>query len=245
MLVKPIKTDIFREGDDLASFIVANLKKLKENSILVITQKIVSLAEGRVVEIVDETTKEQIIRQESQYVMRTKYAWLTIRDGMVTSAAGVDESNANEKLILLPKNSFMTAEDLRMRLMKRYKLKKLGVLITDSRLLPLRAGIVGVALGYAGFKGLEFHKGKADIFGRPIKSARTDVADSLAAVAVLAMGEGDEKRPLAIIEDADVEFKDIINQKELLIDIRDDRYQPLFEKIKRIKIKKGPRYFDL
>ncbi len=245
MIIKPIKTKIFKEGDDLAFFIESNIKTIKEGSILAVTQKIVSLAERRTVLITDEFTKEKIIKQESQYAMRTKYAWLTIREGMVMSAAGVDESNAQGKLILLPKDSFQTAAELRKKLMKRYKLKKIGVIITDSRLLPLRAGITGVALGYAGFRGLEFHKGKNDIFGRPIKSARTDVADSLAGIAVLAMGEGSERRPLAIIEDAEIKFIDKINKKELLIDVKDDRYQPLFEKIKKIRLIKGKRHFEI
>lgn len=245
MIIKPIKTKIFYEGDDLTVFIESNIKKLKEGSILVVTQKIVSLAEKRTVLPKDEFTKERIIKKESQFAMRSKYAWLTIRDGMVMSAAGVDESNGGGKLILLPKDSFKTAANLRKRLMRSYKLKNFGVIITDSRLLPLRAGITGVALGYAGFRGLEFHKGKKDIYGRPIKSARTDVADSLAAAAVLTMGEGAEMCPLAIIEGAEIGFIEKINKKELVIDVKDDRYQPLFEKIKKIRIKKGKRYFDI
>src|SRR6185369_13029335 len=122
-------------------------------------------------------------------------------------------------------------EILRKKLKKIFKLKKFGVLITDSRIFPLRAGIVGVALGYAGFKGIRDYRGSADIFGRNLKMSRTDVADSLATAAVLCMGEGKERQPLALVEDAPVQFVEKINKKELRITPEDDLYMPLFRSI--------------
>jgi len=235
MKVKAIKTRVFKERESLIDFICDNVKKLKEKTVLVITSKIVALSEGRVEIIEDENTREQIIKAESQWAMRTKYTWLTIKDGMVMSSAGIDESNANGKIILLPRNSFATAKNIRAKLKRIYKLKDLGVLITDSRLLPLRAGIVGIALGYAGFKGIRDYRGTSDIFGRVLKVSRTDVADSLATAAVLTIGEGSEQQPLAIITEAPIEFKDKISPTELVIDIKEDIYQPLFEQIKNIK----------
>ncbi len=245
MIVKAIKTPIFKEGQDLSEFLFKNLTKIKDEDVVVITSKIVALSEGRVVLKVDEKAREKLIRSESQYAMKTKYGWLAIRDGMVMAGAGIDESNADGKIVLLPKDSFKSAMNIRKVLMKRYGLKKLAVLITDSRLLPLRAGIVGVALGYAGFKGLWRHKGRADIFGRLIKSSRTDIADSLAAIVNLDQGEGDESRPIAVIKGAPLNFTNEPNANELLIDISDDRYQPLFENIKKIRLKKGDRHFKV
>ena len=154
------------------------------------------------------------------------------------SSAGIDESNANGKIVLLPKNSFRSAEFVRKKLRAKFKIKNLGILITDSRLLPLRAGIVGVALGYAGFKGVRDYRETPDIFGRILKLSRTDIADGLATAAVLCMGEGKEQQPLALITGAPVEFTSKINKKELYINPREDVYQPLFEKIKKIKFKK-------
>ena len=239
MLVKPIKTRVFLENENLISFIKDHIKVCGEDSVIVITSKVVALSEGRVVEIENEKTREQVIKRESQYAMRTKYTWLTIRDNMVMSSAGVDESNANGKIILLPKDSFLSAKKIRQALIKHYKLKNLGVLITDSRLVPLRNGITGVAMGYAGFKGIKKYKGTPDIFGRKLKLARTDMADSLAAAAVLVMGEGKEQMPLCVIKDAPVEFTERVNKKELEINIKEDLYQPLFEKIKKIRLKKS------
>lgn len=246
MRIKAIKTRIFREREDLISFVLKYVKKLPEKSILVITSKIVALSEGRTREIdlsiPHDKMREQIIKSESEYMLRTKYTWLTIKDGVVMSSAGIDESNADGKIILLPKNSFRAAAEIRNILKKKYELKNLGVLITDSRLFPLRAGIVGAAIGYAGFKGVRDYRGSPDIFGRILKLSRTDVADSLATAAVLAMGEGKERQPLAIIIGAPAEFADKINKKELMVDPREDMYQPLYEKIKKIKKIKSKNY---
>ena len=123
---------------------------------------------------------------------------------------------------------------LRKKLLEKYKIKKLGVLITDSRTMPLRMGVSGVALGYAGFYGIRNYVGTKDIFGRDFKFSRTNIADSLAATAVLVMGEGNEQQPLAIIEKAPVKFCDKVNRNELYIDIKDDMYQSLFLKFKKM-----------
>ena len=238
MIVKAIKTRIFKEGESLLLFIKENIKKLEEGSVLVVTSKIVALSENRTRVIKNEKTKENIIKAESQWAMKTKYTWLTIKNNMVMSSAGVDRSNGNGKIILLPLDSFKTAEVIRKELKKFYKVKKLGIIIVDSRLLPLRAGIVGIAIGYSGFKGIREYRGKPDIFGRKLKRARTDVVDSLATAAVFLMGEGKERQPLALIKNAPVEFQNVIDRRELEIDIKEDIYQPLFEKIKKIKWKR-------
>ncbi|MEK9151641.1 MAG: coenzyme F420-0:L-glutamate ligase [Patescibacteria group bacterium] len=228
MIIKPIKTRIFREGDNLFAFVTRYFKTLPEKSVVVVTSKIVALAERRTAVVKDIRAKEKLIRQESEFAVPTKHVWLTIKDGMLMASAGIDESNADGKLILLPEDSFKTARDLRHQLRQKYAVKHLGVLIVDSRTMPLRAGVVGVALGYAGFRGMKDYRGTPDIFGRKFKYSRTDVADSLATAAVLVMGEGNERQPLAIIEKAPIAFCDTIHRRELHIDIRDDMYQPLF-----------------
>ena len=228
--VTAIRTRIFNEGEDIFSFIVRYIKKLPEKSVVVVTSKIIALSEKRTAKLEGAKTKEKLIRQESQFAIPTKYVWLTIKDGMVMASAGIDESNANGKLILLPKDSFQVAHVLRKKLQKKYGVKKIGVLITDSRTIPFRLGIHGVALGYAGFEGVRNYVGVPDIFGRKFKFERTGVADCLATAAVLVMGEGNEQQPLAIIKEAPVEFCEKINKNELYIDIEDDMYGPLFSK---------------
>ena len=236
MKISPIKTRIFVPNEDLIAFIKNHIKRVPENSVLVVTSKIVALSEGRTAVVKNEKEKEQLIRAESQFALRTKYVWLTIRDGLVMASAGIDESNGNGKLILLPHDSFKSAASIRGKIKKIYRLKNLGVIITDSRLLPLRNGTVGVALGYAGFKGTTSYKGKPDLFGRRFHFQRTDVADPLATAAVFCMGEGDESIPLALVLNAPIEFTERVNRKELEIDPREDVYQPLFQRIGKIKL---------
>jgi|SRR3989344_5204768 len=233
MIVTPIKTKVFRENDNLFDFITTYIKRVPERSIIVVTSKIVALSEGRTAVIENIKTKEKLIISESEFAMPTKYTWMTIKDGMVMAAAGIDESNADGRLILLPKNSFRTANVLRKKLQLKYKVKDVGVLITDSRTMPLRAGITGIALGYAGFSGIKDYKGIPDIFDRKFKFSRVDIADSLAATAVLVMGEGAERQPLAMIEKVDIKFRSKVNRKELHISIEDDMYRPLFSQVNK------------
>lgn len=236
MIIIPIKTRVFKARESLADFIISEIPKLKDKSILVVTSKIVALSQGRVVENYSgrEEEKMEWIRRESEKTIKNKWTILALKDNSWCSSAGIDESNAQGKLILLPKNSFSEAEKLGKILIKHYKIKKLGIVISDSRNFPLRLGAMGVALGYSGFLGLKSYVGKKDIFGRKFKFERVNVADSLASVAMLDMGEGNEKMPLAVIENAPVDFIDKkTNSKELFLDPKDDIYRVLFEGLGR------------
>jgi coenzyme F420-0:L-glutamate ligase len=232
MKIEARKTRVFKENENLFSFITSYLPKVSEGSVIVITSKIVALSEGRTAVIKNNKEKDLLIKKESTFALRTELVWLTVKDGTVMANAGIDESNANGKIILLPKDSFKSAVQLHTKLMKHYKIKKLGILITDSRLMPLRAGVVGVALGYAGFSGIKNYVGKKDMFGRKFKFEQTDIADSLATAAVLCMGEGNEQKPLAVITGASIVFTNKLNKNELRIDPKKDLYAPLFKKLK-------------
>lgn len=235
MIIHAVKTRVFNEGDNLLSFIIGYFKKIPEKSIIVITSKIVALAEGQTAVIESNQTKQKLILEESELAIPTKYVWLTIKDNSVMASAGIDESNSNGKLTLLPRNSFNSANLLRKQLKKKYGIKNLGILITDSRTVPLRLGTNGIAIGYAGFKGVKDYRGTPDIFGRKFKFSRANIADALASAAVCVMGEGSERQPLALIKEVAVEFCDRVNRKELYIDIQEDMYRPLFSKLPRYK----------
>ena len=198
-----IKTQLFKEGDSLADFIKAHVSSLKEGSVIVVTSKIVALSEGRTGAISD---KKKLILAESKKAIETPWALLTLgADGWGINA-GADESNAEGKVILLPKDSFKTAELLQKKLKRRYSLKKLGVVISDTRSVPLRVGTVGRAIGFAGLEPLKSYVGKKDLFGRKSRVTKSNHSDALAAAAVLVMGEGDERIPLAVITGAPVAF---------------------------------------
>jgi F420-0:gamma-glutamyl ligase len=234
MNVVPIRTRIFKEGEDLIRFVKQHVRALPSGSVLAVTSKIVALSERRTGRLAD---KVRLIKQESDWAMRTKYVWLTVRKGLVMASAGIDESNADGKLILLPRDSFKAAARLRRELQAHYRIKKLGVVITDSRIFPLRNGVVGVAVGYAGFKGIKDYTGTPDLFGRKFHFSKVDAADGLATAAVVAMGEGRECQPLAIIKDAPVAFTDRVTRRELEINIADDLYRPLFSRVKKLRKK--------
>lgn len=226
MNVHAVQTRIFCENDDLPAFIKLHIPKLKNGAVLAVASKVVALSEGRVADVKD---KEKLIKAESSW--RKKILpkwWLTVRQGVVIVNAGIDESNSDGKLILLPEDCFASAKRLRRALLKEYGIQNLGVIITDSRVAPLRAGVTGVALGYAGFRGVRDYRGTKDIFGKRLEVTQTNIADSLATAATLVMGEGSERQPLAVIEDVPVEFTERSKPREVLIPLAEDIYRGLF-----------------
>lgn len=235
MRVKPIKTRVFLEGGDLSAFVTQHIKKIPERAVIVVSSKIVALSEGRVNDDAGVERMEASIQKESEWALKTKYTWLTKKDGMLMASAGIDRSNANGKLILLPKNSFKSSQLLRRKLQKKFKVKHLGVVIADSHIHPLRAGVTAHALGYAGIRGVRDYRGTKDIFGRKMKISRTNVADSLATAAALTMGEGAEMQPLAVVRDAPVQFVRTVDTAELFVSPRDDMYWPLLKSLKKAK----------
>lgn len=232
MKVRAIKTRLFQENETLSSFVTDEIKNIPEKSVLVVSSKIVALSEGRVAKSSDF---KKLVVESSRWAIKTSGVWLTEKNGMIMANAGIDESNANGKIILSPKNPSEAASSLRKKLMRHYKIKKLGVIVADSALLPLRVGVIGSALGYDGFKGVREYRKKKDLFGRILVMSRTNVADSLATSATLLMGEGNERQPLAIIANAPVEFTNVANKEELRINPREDIFWPLLGRIKKIK----------
>lgn len=231
MQVIPIQTRIYQENENIVDFIIEHIPSLAEETVLVITSKIVALGEGRVHTIKSKEEKIALIKAESDQAVETKWVWLTVKDGQVYAAAGIDESNVGDQVcVLLPEDSYAAAAAIRTRLMEHYGLKTLGVLITDSRTVPLRSGTTGISLGYAGFEGLRDYRGLPDIYDRPFKVSQTNVADGLAAAAVFIMGEGSERQPLATVTDARVVFTDrVIKKEEIQIPLEDDLYLPFFK----------------
>ncbi|MDR0292345.1 MAG: coenzyme F420-0:L-glutamate ligase [Elusimicrobium sp.] len=231
MKLKTIKTKVFKENESLSAFITEHIPALKDGSVIVVSSKIAALAEGRVLPPCSEKEFEKIIKKESSFALKTHYCYLTIKDGAVMTNAGVDRSNADGKIILLPRDSYKTARRLRIALKKFYKIKNLGIIITDSFILPLRAGVTGAAVGYSGFKGVKNYIGKPDIFGRKLKTTLVDAADPLSAAASFLMGEAAEKTPLCIIEDAPVIFTNRDKKGELKYPLKKDLYYPLLKTV--------------
>jgi F420-0:gamma-glutamyl ligase len=164
---------------------------------------------------------------------------LTIKNNILIPTSGIDESNANGYYILWPEEPFISAKKIYNFIKKEYKLKDFGIIISDSHTTPLRTGIMGIGIAYYGFYPLRDYRGKEDIFKRKLKMSQTNIIDSLSAAAVYEMGEGDEQKPVAIIEDVgDVKFKknNLSKNNPLEINIDKDIYAPI---LKSVKWKKG------
>lgn len=247
MNVKTIKTRIFQPPkDDLFAFLKEALSqvKLKEKSVIVITSKIVSISEGRCLEINSIPEKDELIKKEADcYLPREAspggHVMLTRKNNILIPTAGIDESNGKGYYILWPQNSYQSAKEIYDFLKKEFQLKEFGVIISDSHCVPLRWGVSGIGIAYFGFYPLRDYRQKKDIFGRELKMTQVNLIDGMAAAAVLTMGEGDEQTPVAIIEDIDfLQFKEFDPQKEnpLIIDADEDIYAPL---IKGVDWQKG------
>ena len=230
--ITPFKISLFEVLD-------RNLKDFKEESVLAITSKIVSICEGRVVKIGKEDKNSLIKKEADWYLPRSlsKYNFiLTIKNNILLPSAGIDESNSNGHFVMWPKDPQKTANQVRDYLINRFNLKKAGVIITDSKTTPLRWGTGGVAIAHSGFKGLNNYIGKPDIFGRTLLVTQANIMDALAVAAVLTMGEGKEQTPLAVIEELPfVQFQQRNptqkELKDLRIEIEDDLYAPLLTKV--------------
>lgn len=242
MVVKAVKTRKFLPPkDDLWDFLSV-IKTLKENSVVAITSKVVSIGEGRCVPFTEVTKDELAIKEADKYLPRraSPGGWIlqTIKNNILVASSGVDESNGANYFILWPKNPQYWAKNIWKFLKKKFNLKNLGVIITDSRLVPLRRGVVGISIGYFGFKPLKDYRGKKDLFGREFKMETSNLPDSLATAAVLEMGEGSESQPIAIISDISSiefiqkEFKPKLKDEKFNIPYKDDMFYPFFSAVK-------------
>ncbi len=226
MEVRAIKTRKFIPPEDDLWDLLSSIKSLKEDSVVVVTSKVVSIGEGRCIPADSISKDELAVEEADKYIPRelSPGGWVlhTLKNNMLIASSGVDESNGADYYILWPKDPTKSAKKIWKFLKNKFKIKNLGVIITDSRLVPLRRGVVGIAIGFFGFKPLKDYRGKKDIFGREFKMETSNLPDSLASCAVLEMGEGDERQPIAIIEDVP-NLKFI--QKEFKPETLDDSFE--------------------
>src|SRR5271155_10789 len=173
-------------GSDLAALIADAAPDLRDGDILVVTSKIVSKAEGRVV----KATREEAIEAETARVVarRGPTTIAQTRHGFVMAAAGVDESNtAPGTVVLLPEDPDESARRLRKAL--RARGVSVGVVITDTFGRPWRAGQTDTAIGAAGVLPMRDHRGETDAWGNVLDVTVAAVADEVAAAGDLIKGK--------------------------------------------------------
>ena len=214
---------LIRHGDNLADILVSSLQapqiKLEDDDILVLAQKIVSKAEGRMVnlatvapserakELAIQTEKDsrvvELMLQESNEVLRVRVGTIIVEHklGFVCANAGIDHSNVagvgngkEEYVLLLPENPDRSAKNIRDEIEKSTG-KEIGVMIIDSHGRAWRIGTEGVCIGLSGIPAVIDERGWKDLFGYTLRVTQVGVADELAAAASLVMGQAAEGTP--------------------------------------------------
>ena len=211
------------KGDEISTILTNAIEKdgihLRDDDILVITQKIISKAEGRQIQLtsiapsirameISKVCKKdprliELILSESNEVLRItkKHIIVEHRLGFICANAGIDHSNvckeegtAIDSYLLLPINPDQSADIIRKKI-KKVTGKSIGVLIIDSHGRAWRNGVVGTSIGLAGMPALVDLRGKEDMFGFKLRITQVAAADELSAAASLIMGQADEKIP--------------------------------------------------
>ncbi len=212
---------LIRRGDDLVNIILKCLSdsggELLKGDILVLSQKIVSKAEGNTVDLNEVSPSKEalelarevgkdprlvhLILKESKRMVRKSRGVLIMehKKGWICADAGVDFSNvAGNCVALLPEEPDRTAENIRNRLRESLHVE-IAILISDSQGRPFRSGSVGIALGCAGMPALVSLIGDEDLYHYKLRHAQVALADQVASTALLAMGEANEGVPAVIV----------------------------------------------
>jgi len=185
--------------------VAESLPNLQENSVIVVSSKIVALCQNNVVDKAT-ITKSDLIKQEADFYTPDSFNTygfnFTILNNTFIPSAGIDESNADGYFVLWPKDPQRAANELRAFMRQHFNLKNVGVIITDSTSMPpMRSGTIGIMLAHSGFAAVKQLVGTEDLFGRNFQVATSAIGSGLAAAANVVMGEGTEQTPLAIISD--------------------------------------------
>ena len=225
LVLTPLKgIPLIHPGDDINNIIINGLIEnniiLSEGDIVVVTQKIISKAEGRLINLQqiepsDEAIKlagitnkdprlVELIITESNSIIRAVSGTLIVEHkcGFICANAGIDHSNVQgdygnpgDWYLLLPENPDSSAKKIRMSL-ENYFSTGVGVLVIDSHGRPWRNGTIGMTIGISGLPALVDMIGKEDIFGYKLLATQVGVADELASAASLLMGQSSESIPV-------------------------------------------------
>jgi coenzyme F420-0:L-glutamate ligase / coenzyme F420-1:gamma-L-glutamate ligase len=210
-------------GDNLTEILLSSIQAahltLEDGDIIVLAQKIISKAEGRMInlksitptkeaiELAEQSEKDprlvELILRESKEVLRVRPGTIIVehRLGFVCASAGIDHSNvkgeggdADDWVLLLPENPDQSALEIRRKI-KVITGNRVGVLIIDSHGRAWRLGTIGTAIGFSGLPGVVDERGWKDLFGYQLKITMVAAADELAAAATMVMGEAAEGIP--------------------------------------------------
>lgn len=223
LTVLPLKSKLKKEEFDLFESLVTDLDNARivpqNGDVIVISSKYVANSQGRVLEynkVVPSSDAEKIGKK---FHMKSNMAEIILRESdkifggipgfVITSSdnimapnAGIDKSNTQSgTIVLYPNEPYQGAEHLRRKFLLKYNIH-VGIIIADSRLMPGRVGTVGVAISCSGIEPTTDLRGQKDLYGNSLKVTFQAVADDLASIANLKMGEGSDATPCALIRDS-------------------------------------------
>jgi len=223
----PVRLPIIKPGNKLGEIIVTALRKqaphLKRSDLVAVASKVVSICENRIVRLdhvplsqsskriarrwrMDERLAALVQIEADRIVGGVRGFLLTEKNGILTANAGIDLKNSPPRTATLwPRDSDASAKRLLEILDREFKVK-VGVLIVDSRVTPLRLGTIGLALGTSGFLPVCDERGKKDLYGREVQVTETNLADDLAACAHFLMGETDQRIGVVVLRNTRVRF---------------------------------------
>ncbi len=229
------KTERFDLFESLRSDLETNNIKPQTGDVIVISSKYVANSQGRIVEYDKVLPSSEAEYIASRFGIKPKMAEIILRESdvifggipgfVITSSnyimapnAGIDKSNVKKgSVILYPTDPYAISEQLRRKFLLTYQIH-VGIIISDSRLMPARSGTVGVAIACAGIEPLSDLRGQKDLHGNPLKVTLQAVADDLASIANFKMGEGDEAIPAALIRESGAKLTDRqIQENEMAI----------------------------
>jgi coenzyme F420-0:L-glutamate ligase/coenzyme F420-1:gamma-L-glutamate ligase len=250
LVVIPVDIGVVGVGDDLVSRVVAGLSRvgLEEGDVVVVSSKVVYIAYGCVRGLgelepggfpvasrygVDPRVGRLIAELGGEVVSGVRGFILLYRGGLLLPNGGVDLKNAGAGKVVYPCADLREfARSLHRAVLERCGIR-VGVVVSDSYLVPLRRGTHAVALATYGFKPVKDYRGAKDLFGREIRYTLQAVADEIACAAHLVMGEADEAKPVAIVRGYRVELIDEDRTNDTIIKPEEDIYgEALFGKSK-------------
>jgi len=236
---------LVKVGDDIGGMIVELAEKqglsIEGGDIVVVAQKIVSKAEGRVVslrnvrlsdkaeELAQSTLRDarliELVLMEAKRILKASVTALIVetKEGLVCLNAGIDKSNVpgEDSYALLPEDADKSAEKIRNRIQELTK-KRLAVIVCDTQSRPFRRGQVELAIGVAGIKPFKDYRGQKDLFRYTLRFKNVAVADEIASAAELVLGQGAEGVPVAIVRGIEgVERSEKSRSSELIMSEED------------------------
>jgi len=238
MRLSGLRTELLQPGDDIVNIILkaTDKQKLKidDGDVLAIASKAMAIVQNRLERLNSVKPSEKAKKLAKRHDLDPKFveivlqeadkiyggvpkALLTLKDHVLTANSGVDQKNAPDGHVALwPKDPFKAAEKIGREMFARTG-KRVGVLIVDSRVTPLRMGTTGLALAVAGFEPVRDYRADKDLYGKSISITRHALADDLACAAHLIMGESNEHTPAVLIKNAPVKLTEKVKQSSVII----------------------------